>query len=87
MIPRRELLYNEARLMTFLDEHETAVAIKSSVDTNAFVYEIRSAIRYWTDGRNDYRISDAIWERCKAVDEGNLALVNGELVYQGDIEP
>lgn len=83
---RRELLYDKQRLAQLRDEHENANKIKEAVKTPAFVYEIRTALNYWFDGKNTWRCNDNIWDRCKAVDEGNLTLVGDTLKYEEDVD-
>lgn len=82
---RCEVLYDEETLHDLAVEHESEVAIKEAIKTPAFVYEIRTAIRYWAGGTNDHRCSDRIWDRCEAVDEGNLTLVGDTLKYEEDV--
>lgn len=83
---RRELLYDPNLLERLVDEHGNAIAIKDAVDTPAFVYEIRTAIEYWFGGQNNHRTNDAIWRRCKFVDDGHWTLVGNEFRYPDQLE-
>lgn len=82
---RRELLYDRELLGHLVDEHGNAIDIKEAVDTPAFTYEIRTAVEYWFGGQNNHRTSDAIWMRCKAVDDGQWQLVGDQLKYAEDV--
>lgn len=78
---RQELLYDRERLRMVRDEYGPATEIKHAVDTPAFIYEIRTALRYWFGGNNNHRANDEVWARCEAVEEGRLHLDGDELVY------
>jgi hypothetical protein len=81
-IARNRLLYDKERLEELVDEHNHAINIKHEVKTTAPIYAIRTAIEYWFGGRNDHRTSDAVWQRCEAVDQGEWSLTpDNELVY------
>lgn len=91
-LDRDELLYDEARLMDICDQlaedgmPPNATAIKEAIDTNARLYEIRTAKRYWEGGTPSYRTDDHTWQVCQAVDDGKLAIKDGELVYPDELE-
>lgn len=84
-VDRAELLYDKARLENLLDRFGQESSIKDNVKTSAKLYEIRTALRYWFGGTADHRTSDRIWRRCKAVDDGTMALVDGELTYPDEV--
>lgn len=84
-VEKVELLYDPQTLRHYRDEYGIAEEIKHGVKTMAAIYEIRTALRYWLGGRNTHRTSDRIWGRCEAVDEGNLAVGDNELVYEEDL--
>lgn len=84
---RAELLYDPTVLRQMRDRYGHAEGIKHHVDTPALIYEIRTALRYWFGGKNNHRTNDNIWDRCGAVDEGNLALDGDELVYEDEVMP
>lgn len=84
-VPRNRLLYDSDLLGEIVDEYGNAIEIKENVKTRATVYEIRTALEYWFGGRNNHRTSDRIWDRCEAVDEGNLALDGTRVVYEADL--
>lgn len=71
---RTEVLYDKEILEPLRDEYENATAIKANVETPAFIYEIRTALRYWFGGENNYRTNDRIWDRCKEIDNGSWSL-------------
>lgn len=92
-ITKTELLYDEATLTDVLTQMDAfgdepyPQTIKRELDSEAFIYEIRTAIQYWTgDSNDDYRYSDRVWQRCKAVDDGNLMVVGDELKYEADVD-
>jgi len=78
-VPRDVVLYDEARLMDLRNEYGAETEIKLNVETSATLYEIRTAIRFWTDGQRSHRTSDRIWNRCKGVRQGMYELEGGEL--------
>jgi hypothetical protein len=84
-VPRKQLLYDEARLETLVDEFGNAIEIKENVKTTAFIYEIRTAIEYWFGGQADRRTSRGIWNRCKAVDDGMWVVVGDEFKDAADV--
>lgn len=82
---RNELLYDPNLLGELVDRHGNAIEVKQEVKTPAFIYEIRTAVEYWFGGSNNHRMSNAIWDRCEAVDEGNLTLVGDTIKYEEDV--
>ena len=82
---RRELLYDSELLGHLVDRHGNAIDIKQAVDTPAFIYEIRTAIEYWFGGQNNHRTNDAIWMKCKAVDDGHFTVVGDQIKYAEDV--
>lgn len=84
-VPKKQLLYDEARLADLVDQHGNAIEIKENVKTDAFVYEIRTAIEYWFGGQNNHRMSDGIWYNCKAVEDGHWVVVGDEFKYADDV--
>lgn len=85
-VPQKQLLYDEARLETLVDEFGNAVEIKENVTTRAFIYEIRTAIEYWFGGQNSHRESDRVWKNCEAIDEGQWVVVGDEFKYADNVE-
>ena len=79
-VPRDVLLYDEARLLDLRNEYGAETEIKLNVETSATLYEIRTAIRFWTDGQRSHRTSDRIWQLCKGVQQGMYELEDGRLV-------
>jgi len=79
-VPRDVLLYDEARLKNLMDTYGHETEIKVNIETSATLYEIRTAIRFWTDGQRSHRTSDRIWQLCKGVRQGMYELEDGELV-------
>jgi hypothetical protein len=79
-VQRDVLLYDEARLLDLRNEYGAETEIKLNVETSATLYEIRTAIRFWTDGQRSHRTSDRIWKLCKGVQQGMYEVENGELV-------
>lgn len=69
-VDRKRLLYDKDVLADVRDEYQKATEIKHHIDTTAFTYEIRTALRYWFGGKCDHRASNGIWNRCEAVDNG-----------------
>lgn len=84
-ISRERLLYDKAVLDDVRRRYENELAIKENVDTNAFVYEIRTALRYWFGGSADHRTSKRVWMACKAVDNGMWRLNDDHELADGDI--
>lgn len=80
-IDRDRLLYSTDVLEAARDDFGPATEIKHAVRTSAKIYEIRTALRYWFGGSNDHRTDDVVWNRCKAVNDGNLKLSRGELCW------
>jgi hypothetical protein len=84
-VSRDRLLYDEARLANVCDRLSDdgipakPTEIKRYVKTNAFVYEIRTAMAYWHGSVRHTRTNDCIVEKCKAVDNGRLAFDGDEL--------
>lgn len=72
-VSREELLYNEGRCLDLHDKYGDAHNIKKHVKTSAKIYEIRTALRYYLDGRATHRTSDAIWRRVRLVDRGEVS--------------
>jgi hypothetical protein len=85
-VPRVRLLYDKDTLEPLRDEYESPAAIKDHVETAAKVYEIRTALRYWFGGSADYRTSDRIWKRCRAVENGLWVVVNDQLRYGDEVD-
>lgn len=82
---RKQVLYDEPLLSHLVEEHGNAIDIKEAIKTSAHTYEIRTAIEYWFGGQNNHRTSDAIWMRCKAVDDGHWTLVGDEFKYADEV--
>jgi hypothetical protein len=75
----------DVRRVVEQDDPPTPMYIKEHVDTSAHVYEIRTAIEYWTGGQNDtHRYSDAVWNRCRAVENGKFVPTEYGLLYPDD---
>ena len=79
-VDRCVVLYDKARLMDLRNEYGAETEIKVNIETSATLYEIRTAIRFWTDGQRSHRTSDRIWQLCKGVRQGMYELEDGELV-------
>lgn len=85
-VARDRLLYDPQRLKDICERLEEdgvpakPTEIKRTVKTGAFVYEIRTALAYWHGTRRNTRVCDATWERCRAVEEGQLRFDGDELV-------
>jgi hypothetical protein len=64
-----DLLYDEDTFDDVCDvlyEHDIPVKpteIKKYVETNAKLYEIRTAFEYYSGGKQSYRTSDRVWQR------------------------
>ena len=84
-VPKKELLYDEARLADLVDQYGNAVEIKENVETPAFVYEIRTATEYWFGGDNTHHTSDEVWGNCEAVDGGKWLVVGDEFKYPSEV--
>jgi hypothetical protein len=87
-VHRNELLYDKEYLNDLrdrLDENgvpPNPVNIKRHTDTDAFIYEIRTALRFWFGGRASHRTSDRVWNTCKAIGDGVWKLNDdSEVVY------
>lgn len=79
-LTRAETLYDAETLQRLYEQYGHEAAIKRNVDTDAFVYEIRTAINYWGYGNRSHRTSDRVWDVCREVDDGEYEVVDGELV-------
>lgn len=84
-VPKKQLLYDEARLADLVDQHGNAIEIKENVKTGAFIYEIRTAIEYWFGGDQDRRTSKGVWRNCKAIEDGHWVVVGDEFKYADDV--
>lgn len=74
-VGRIELLYHEPRLMDLQEKYgNDAGEIKSHIDTPAFIYEIRTALRYWNGKSATHRTSDALWYRLDSVENHGVPL-------------
>lgn len=70
-VSRDELLFNEQRLLDAHEQYGKATEIKAHLDTSAFVYEIRTALRFWKGERANHRTNDALWTRLEAYENGH----------------
>lgn len=74
-IDRNKLLYDPQTLAQMRDRHgSTPLEVKMGVETNATVYEIRTAIRFWFGGSESHRTSERVWKHCEAFETGQWEL-------------
>ncbi|WP_226041210.1 hypothetical protein [Natrinema sp. DC36] len=78
-ISRDDLLYDGDRLLEMRDEFGPATEIKRHVQTTAMIYEIRTALKYWSGESQTHRTCGAVWRRCELVEEGVDRSVVSEL--------
>lgn len=74
-VSRSELLFNKQRLLDIHEKYGDATEIKKHVKTTAFIYEIRTALRFWKGGRATHRTNDALWTRLEAYENGHDEVV------------
>ena len=73
-LSREEVLYNEQRLLDLHEQYGDASEIKKHVDTPAFIYEIRTALRFWKGGRANHRTNDALWSRLEWFENNDISV-------------
>lgn len=84
-VSRTELLFNEQRLLDLHEKYGDETEIKKHVKTPAFIYEIRTALKFWKGERATHRTNDALWTRLEAFQNGHDEEAPEEFV--GSVEP
>lgn len=86
-VHKNRLLYDKQTLADVkerLVRHDIppkATEIKRAVKTTATVYEIRTAMAYYSGDALTYRESERVWSDCEAFDNDEWALDGTEIVY------
>lgn len=65
-------LYDEEAMWALYDHHGPPTEIKDACDTPCKVYEIRTALVYWSGQDRTHRESRSVWRRIEAHDQDDV---------------